>query len=121
MGRTRKQLAETNDRFEDQLDEVALQVKEAYLDFCQAAERIPVAEKSIELAEENLRISQDQYVEGLLTSADVLTEEERLARARSSYYRALYESHRSLARLTYVAGGSLPDKEGSQVNGCTLP
>ncbi len=86
-----------------------LQVKQAFLGVREAAERIPVARKSIEEAEENLRMVRDQYAQGLRTSAEVLIEEDRLARARSSYYGSLYDYHDAFARLTNAIGGPPPE------------
>lgn len=91
---------------DEQIDDVLLDVRQAYLDQSAAAERIPVARKAIELAAENLRIVRDQYGQGLVTSVDVLIEEDRLSRARSNYYRALYAYHQAQARLTNALGGA---------------
>lgn len=57
---------------------------------------------------ENLRIVRDQYGEGLLTSADILIEEDRLARSRSNYFRSLYDYHESYARLINAVGAEPP-------------
>lgn len=103
----RREIDEAVDLRDEQIDDVLLDVRQAFLDQRAAAERIPVARKATELAEENLRIVRDQYAQGLLTSVDVLLEEERLSRARSSYYRALYAYHLAQARLGNALGGPL--------------
>ncbi len=105
-----REIAEAVDRHADRIDDTVLDIKQAYLNVREAAERIPVAHKSIALAEENLRITRDQYDEGIRTSADVLAEEDRLARARSNYYQSLYDYHDSYARLVNAVGGPPPDK-----------
>lgn len=93
---------------EDARDELAadveLDVRLAYQDVQEAAERIPVARQAVALGEENLRVVRDQYGAGLVTSADLLAEEERLASSRSAYYRALYDYHDAVARLGHAVG-----------------
>ena len=103
----RREIDEAVDLRDERIDDVLLDVRRAFLDQRASAERIPVARKATELGEENLRIVRDQYGQGLVTSVDVLIEEERLSRARSSYYRALYAYHQAQARLTNALGGPL--------------
>jgi outer membrane protein TolC len=63
-----------------------------------------VARQAIGLAEENLRVARDQYGAGLVTTADLLVEEERLSSARPAYFRALYDYHDAVARLAHAVG-----------------
>lgn len=106
LSQRRREIDEAIDLRDEQIDDVLLDVRQAYLVQSAAAERIPVARKAIELATENLRIVRDQYGQGLVTSVDVLIEEDRLSRARSNYYRALYAYHQAQARLTNALGGA---------------
>lgn len=99
---------------QDAVDGAMLELRRAYLRVREATQKIPVAQKSIDQATENLRITRDRYGEGLITSADVLLEEERLAVARSDYYRALYEYHQAFAELTYTLGGEVPPSPESK-------
>jgi outer membrane protein TolC len=108
MIRRNKEINESIDRLSEGEKDIILDVKKAFLNLNDAAERVPVARKNIELATENLRITRDQYGQGLLTSADVLREEERLAGARSRYYQALYSYHEAFAVLTNVIGSAPP-------------
>lgn len=108
LQRQRKEIAESVDRFDEQVDNIVLDIKQSFLNVNEAAGRIPVARKAVELASENLRIVRDQYGEGLLTSADVLTEEDRLAQARSNYFQSLYDYHGSYARLVHAVGAEPP-------------
>lgn len=110
LQRSEKEIAEAVDFHDERADDIVLDVKLAYLSVREAAEKSPVARKSIDLAQENLRVVRDQYGEGLLTSADVLVEEDRLSRARSSYLRSLYEYHAAFARLTHAIGGAPPTR-----------
>jgi len=113
LARLSKEINQAVDQQSEAEKDIILQVKQAYLNLTNAAKGIPVARKSIELAEENLRITRDQYAQGLLISEDVLLQEERLAQARSSYYRALYAYHQSSAVLTNAVGTELPAARGA--------
>ncbi len=108
LRRKKKEIAEAIDFHDERLDDILLDVTRAYLMVRDASERLPVARKSIALAEENLRVTRDQYAEGLVTSADLLAEEERLSQARANRVRALYEYHASVAQLENATGGPLP-------------
>jgi len=103
----RREIDEAIDLRDERIDDVLLDVRQAFVEQRAASERIPVAQKAIELGDENLRIVRDQYGQGLLSSVDVLIEEDRLSRARVSYYRALYTYHQAQARLINALGGPL--------------
>ena len=106
LRRQSKEMAEIADLRDDRVDDIVLDVKRAFLLTREARLRIPVASKSIELATENLRMTKDQYAEGLVTSTDVLIEEERLARAKSNYFQALYSRQDAYARLQHATGAN---------------
>lgn len=108
--RGEREIENAVDMHEEQADEAALSVMKAYLDLQEAAARIPVAQKAVELGEENLRVMRDLYEKGQVSSAEVLTEEDRLARARSAYFQSRYGLHEATARLAYETGGSLPNE-----------
>lgn len=110
LRRREREIDEAIDLRDERLDDAVLEVRQAWLEQSAAAERVPVARKAIELADENLRIVRDQYGQGLVTSTDVLLEEDRLSRARSSHFRALYTYHQAHARLTHAIGGSAPGR-----------
>ncbi|MCE9634545.1 MAG: TolC family protein [Planctomycetes bacterium] len=97
-------LRDAEDARDELAADVALDVRIAYQDVQEAAERVPVARQAIALGEENLRVVRDQYGAGLVTSADLLAEEERLASSRASYFRALYDYHDAIARLGHAVG-----------------
>ncbi len=78
----RREIDEAIDLRDERIDDVLLDVRQAFVEQRAASERIPVAQKAIELGDENLRIVRDQYGQGLLSSVDVLIEEDRLSRAR---------------------------------------
>jgi len=104
LRRQAKQMEEIADVRDDRVDDIVLDVKRAYLSTREARLRLPVSRKGTELATENLRVTRDLYAEGLVTTVDVLTEEERLARAKSNYFQALYAHHEAYAQLQNAIG-----------------
>ncbi len=109
LKRKHKEIAESIDVHDETVDDIVLDVKAAWLAVRDAAGRMPVAREEIRLAEENLRIVRDQYREGLLTSADVLFEENRLSVSKSGYQTARYDYHEAYARMVHAIGGDPAD------------
>jgi outer membrane protein TolC len=107
--RMRKEWLELHQVYCALIEDISLEVRSAYLQLQNAAHKIPVALKSIHLAEESLKITQNQYQEGIVTMYDLLNDEERLAEARSNYYQALYEFHRAQGELMFATGTNLGD------------
>lgn len=108
MNRRRREIAESIDLHDEMSDDIVLDAKQAYLNVQETGERVPVAAKTVALAEENLRVMRDQYAQGLVSGTDVLIEEDRLSRTRSGYFQSLYDYHEAYAALVRVMGGSPP-------------
>jgi outer membrane protein TolC len=85
-------------------DQVALDVKNAWLTLHEAQKQVAVTQKAIEQAEENLRISRERYREQVGTSTDVLDAQTLLTRAKSDYFNALSDYNISMARLERAMG-----------------
>jgi outer membrane protein TolC len=86
------------------IDNIILQVREAYVDTLEAEYNIEVTEKAIEQAEEDFRINQSRYQAQLGTTTDVLDAQTRLTRAKINYYNALYSYRISLMRFAWSTG-----------------
>ena len=86
------------------LDNIILQVREAFVDIKESEYNITVTEKAIEQAEEDFRINQSRYQAQLSTTTDVLDAQTRLTRAKINYYNALYNYKASLTRLAWSTG-----------------
>ncbi len=86
------------------LDNIILQVREAFLNIKEFEYNIGVTEKAIEQAEEDFRINQSRYQAQLGTTTDVLNAQTRLSRARINYFNALYNYRISLMRLAWATG-----------------
>jgi len=85
-------------------DQVALEVKNAYLSMREAEKKIEVARKAIEQAEENYRLNEERYREQVATSTDVLDAQTLLTRAKSDYFNALSDYNIALTKLERAMG-----------------
>ncbi len=104
----RQTMKKTQEAQDDLLDNIILQVREAFLDTKEAEYNIGVTEKAIEQAEEDFRINESRYKAQLSTTTDVLDAQTRLTRARIQYYNALYSYRISLMRLAWATGTLYP-------------
>jgi outer membrane protein TolC len=97
-GRTRygvkeklSRLSQAKLRKEQILDNIDLEVKEAYLRTQEAQKNITTIEKAIEQAKENLRITEERYKEQVSTTTDVLVAQTLFTETMTNYYNALYD------------------------------
>jgi outer membrane protein TolC len=104
LAQKRKQISVLDLRYTEAVEDIHLEIRKAFLKVDSALYQIPVAQKSIQLAEDNLMISKDLFEEGLIMSDDVLRDESRLAQARSNYYQSLYDFYIAKSELEYAAG-----------------
>ena len=85
-------------------DDISLEVKSAYLAVTEAEKKKAVAEVAVDRAEENLRIQNDRYKEGLAISTEVLDAQTLLTRAKVDRQNAAYDLHESRYRLLAARG-----------------
>ena len=85
-------------------DQVALEIKNAYLLLKEAQSQIDVSQKVIDQARENHRISEARYLERVARSTEVLDAQTLFTRARSEYANALADYNISQARLERAMG-----------------
>lgn len=76
--------------------------------FNQALQELETAQANVKASEENLRIVQDQYQEGLVRNSDVLDAESVLAESRSIHAERRYRAYSSQIALLAVLGEDLP-------------
>jgi outer membrane protein len=86
------------------LDQIALEVKEAYLGMQTAEQNIFVAKKAIEQGEENFRTNQERYKEQVATITDVLDAQTLLTQTETEYYLALRNYNVAKAALRRAIG-----------------
>jgi outer membrane protein TolC len=85
-------------------DEISLEVKAAHLAVAEAAKKRAIAEVAVARAEENLRIQNDRYREGLAISTEVLDAQTLLTRARVDLQNSGFDLSESRFRLLAVRG-----------------
>ena len=97
-GRTRygvkeklSRLSQAKLRKQQLLDNIDLEVKQAYLKTQESQQNITTIEKAIEQAKENLRITEERYKEQVSTTTDVLVAQTLLTETMTNYYNALYD------------------------------
>ena len=97
-GRTRygvkeklSRLAQAKYRKEEIIDNIDLEVKQAFLRTKESEKNITTIEKAIEQAKENLRITEERYKEQVSTTTDVLVAQTLLTETMTNYYNALYD------------------------------
>jgi len=85
-------------------DEIALEVKSAHLLVTEADKRKAVAEVAVVNAEENLRIQEERYREGVAISTEVLDAQTLLTRAKTDRQNAIYDLAEAQYRLLAARG-----------------
>lgn len=89
----------------DQLRQrIILEVKQAFLDIQEARERMLMAQAGIQVAEENLRVAQVSYREGVGIGMDVLNAQINLLQAKHAHINARFDLNTRLARLYQILG-----------------
>ena len=85
-------------------DLTELGVREAYIALQGSREAIEVARVGVEQAEENYRITDEQFQESIATSQEVLDAQTGQSRAQVNYYEALNSYNIAIARLERAMG-----------------
>lgn len=88
----------------EQIDAVALQVHQAYLDMKAAEQTINSTRVAVEQGQENFRIATLRYRAGVGINLDVLDAETKLSTARNNYVDALYNYNIAVATLEQAIG-----------------
>jgi outer membrane protein TolC len=84
-------LSQAQSRKKEIIDNINLEVKQAYLRTIESENNITTIEKAVEQARENLRITEERYKEQVSTTTDVLVAQTLLTDTMTNYYSALYD------------------------------
>jgi len=84
--------------------QVGLEVQQAYLSVVEADQRVVAAAKLVEQAEDNHRIAQGRYEEGVGPMIDVVDAQTQLTEARVSYVQAQLDALVGRAKLDRATG-----------------
>lgn len=90
--------------YEKTREQVEFQVRDAFLRYSEANERLQSQRKTIEQAEEGLRIARIRYQNGVGTQLEILSSESALTMARTNYVQATHDVALAVYRLQRVTG-----------------
>ncbi|MBU4580865.1 MAG: TolC family protein [Proteobacteria bacterium] len=90
-------------------EQIALEVKNAWILLHEAGTQIHVAKKATEQAEENFRINTERYREQVGTSTDVIDAQTLLTKAKADHDNALGDYSIGRAKLERAMGVAAPD------------
>ncbi|MFA5072506.1 MAG: TolC family protein [Nitrospirota bacterium] len=96
------------------MDAVQLDVKNAHLDLESSIQKIDVMKTSVAQAEENLRLQQLRYREGVGTALEVLDAVTLVSTAQTNWWKARYDAVRAEASLWYAMGKELVTLYGTR-------
>lgn len=96
--------SQTRYALEQLKDNVSLEVNQSYLSLQQAREKIGVAAKAVEQAEENYRLTKNKFASGTATNTDLLDAEIALLQAKMNYAVAVVDHELADARLARAVG-----------------
>lgn len=89
---------------------IQLEIRQAYLALQDAARRIPAQAKSVEEAEENLRVATSMYEVDMAPLVQVMGAQAALSSARTEYIHAIFDYN--LARARYDRAVARPLEDG---------
>ncbi|MBI5640274.1 MAG: TolC family protein [Nitrospirae bacterium] len=89
---------------------IELEVQLAWLSMKEAMERRSVTEKALEQAEEDMRVSEGRYKEGVGNILEVIDAQTALTQARTENVITLYDIANAGARLDKAAGKDIPEE-----------
>ena len=104
----RDEVEKANREEEEAKRGVSIAVAQALRDFNEALRQVETARANVAASEENLRIIEDQYKEGLARTTDVLDAESVLAESRWQVVRMHYQAYARQAALLAAMGEDLP-------------
>ena len=87
-----------------QLDQIKLEVHNAYIAMTTAEKNVDIAAHSVSEAEAAYAIALVRYIEGVDTNLNVMDAQTKLAQAKINYFNALYTYNISRAKLEQVMG-----------------
>jgi outer membrane protein len=98
------QLAQAQEGLSMMKDGVMLEVTQSYLGVNQFKERKAVSEQGVKQAEENYRITNDKYKNGMTSNSELLDAEVALLQSKLNLTQSLVDYELSLARLSKAIG-----------------
>ena len=97
-------LAKAHETYRDTVDAVNIDVRTNYLSMREAEKRIDTTKLSVSQAEEDYRIAQLRYMNGVGTNTDVLDAQVALTDAKTNYLQAMYDYNTCKTNLETAIG-----------------
>lgn len=97
-------LAKAHESYRDTVDLVNLDVRSNYLNLREAEKRIDTTKLAVSQAEEDYRIAQLRYMNGVGTNTDVLDAQVALTDAKTNYLQAMYDYNTCKTNLETAIG-----------------
>ncbi|MFH1861000.1 MAG: TolC family protein [bacterium] len=86
------------------VNDICIEVRESYLNLLEAEEEVNMMKITVSQAEENFRILEGKYQEGMATNIEVLDAQLLLSNSRLSYYQSLFDYELAMAKLDKAMG-----------------
>lgn len=100
-----KQALALQEQREELSGQILLQVRGAWLDTQETQQRLDVAKQTILQADENLKVTNDRYQQGLATHTDVIQAEDLRTKTRNNLNNATYDFALANLKLQRAVGG----------------
>jgi outer membrane protein len=98
------QLEQSKDAYKIIRDGITLEVTQNYLNIKKSEERMTVAGQNVTQAEENYRVTDDKFKNGLALNSDLLDAEVALLQAKTDYIQSLVDYELAQAQLNKAIG-----------------
>ena len=98
------QFEQAKDTYKIVKDRVTLEVTQNFLNVQKSKEKMTVAEQSVSQAEENYRITDEKFKNGLALNSDLLDAEVALLRAKTNYIQSIVDYELAQAQLKKSIG-----------------
>ncbi len=99
------QYEQANDGLKTLKDAVTLEVTQDYYNLIKASEKVTVSQETVKQAEENYRVTDDKFKQGMALNSELLDAETALKQARTNYTQALVDYELAKAQIEKATGG----------------
>jgi len=99
------QYEQANDGLKTLKDAVTLEVTQDYYNLIKASEKVMVSEETVNQAEENYRVTDDKFKQGITLNSELLDAETALKQARTNYTQSLVDYELAKAQIEKATGG----------------
>ncbi len=104
QAQSESQLAQIQNTAQMAKNGVILEVTQSFLSAREAKEKIQISKQAKEQAEENFRVTQDKFKQGVVTNTDFLDATSLLTQAKNNYISALVDYRIAIAKLLKAVG-----------------